>query len=50
MKYLYLLTLFLFAHAVLGQTKMPIIRATSKNVAIKDDIFLDKEAWTLKAF
>lgn len=47
MKFIYLFIFFLFTQPILGQTKLPIIKATSKTVAIKDDIFLDKEAWSL---
>jgi hypothetical protein len=47
MKYLFLLTIILFAPSVFGQNKMPIIKANSKTVAIKDDMFLDKQAWSL---
>lgn len=47
MKYIYLFTFSLVAQSLFGQTKMPIIKATSKTVAIKDDTFLDKGAWSL---
>ena len=47
MKYYLPLALLLFVEFIFGQTKLPIIKATSKTVAIKDDTFLDKEAWFL---
>ncbi len=48
MKYLYLfLIVFCGSLSVFGQTNLPIIRATSKNVAINDGGYLDENAWTL---
>lgn len=38
---------FLIGHLAYAQTKLPIIRATSKSVSIRDGDFLDKEAWSL---
>lgn len=37
----------LVSHAVLGQNRLPIINATSAQVAINDGGYLDKNAWTL---
>jgi len=43
-----ILLLFLFFNFVLNaQTRLPIIKATSKKVAIRDGDFLDKNAWSL---
>ena len=48
MKYLFIfLTSFLLIQTVFAQSKLPIIRATSKKVAIRDGDYLDKNAWTL---
>ncbi|MBL7816963.1 MAG: hypothetical protein JNL70_18210 [Saprospiraceae bacterium] len=47
MKYCLPFAFLLFAQSIFGQTKLPIIKATTKTVAIKDDTFLDKEAWFL---
>lgn len=44
---LYLFICLLLAHTALGQTKLPVIRATSNRVAIRDGDFLDKNAWSL---
>jgi hypothetical protein len=47
MKYLSLFISLLFVQALYGQSKLPIIKATSKTVGIKDDGILDKEGWSL---
>jgi len=47
MKYLFLFAVLLTAQLVCGQTALPVIKATSGKVAIKDDGFLDKDAWSL---
>ncbi|HEY9197111.1 MAG TPA: hypothetical protein VIM77_12630, partial [Mucilaginibacter sp.] len=47
MKYIFLLVCLLPARLVMGQSKLTVIKATSKNVAINDGGFLDKNAWSL---
>jgi hypothetical protein len=47
MKYLYLFIPVLFIQSIFAQSKLPIIKASSKSVAINDGGFLDKNAWTL---
>ncbi|NVM64774.1 hypothetical protein FHW88_003063 [Mucilaginibacter sp. SG538B] len=47
MKYFLLLICLLPAGLVFGQSKLPVIKATSKKVAINDGGFLDKNAWSL---
>lgn len=47
MKYIFLLICLLPATLVNGQSKLPVIKASSKNVAINDGGFLDKNAWSL---
>ncbi|MFN0203145.1 MAG: hypothetical protein ACKVTZ_16585 [Bacteroidia bacterium] len=47
MKYFYLFLACLLAQPLLAQKKLPIIKATSSNVSIRDGQFLDKDAWTL---
>jgi len=47
MKYISLFILLLFVQSIFAQSILPVIKATSKNVAINDDGFLDKNAWTL---
>lgn len=47
MKYIYLFIPFLLVQPVFAQSKLPVIKATSKSVAINDGGFLDKNAWTL---
>lgn len=47
MKYFLLITICFACQSVLGQTKLPVVRATSPNVAIDDGGYLDKDAWTL---
>lgn len=47
MKYLLFLSLQLMSIAVNAQHKLPIIKATSKNVAINDGGYLEKNAWSL---
>ncbi|TAE33933.1 MAG: hypothetical protein EAZ91_01060 [Cytophagales bacterium] len=42
-----LLISVLLPYTSYAQTNLPIIRATSKNVAIRDGDFLDKEGWSL---
>lgn len=47
MKYILLFICLLPAGIVIGQSKLPVIKATSKKVAINDGGFLDKNAWSL---
>src|SRR5882762_6435935 len=47
MKYILLLTPFLLAQSIDAQSKLPVIKATSKSVSINDGGYLDKNAWTL---
>ncbi len=47
MKYFLLLICLLPAGLVFGQSKLPVIKATSKKVAINDGGFSDKNAWSL---
>jgi hypothetical protein len=47
MKYLIFFILFLWFQAGFAQSKLPVIKATSKSVDINDGGFLDKHAWTL---
>ncbi|MCQ6956632.1 hypothetical protein [Mucilaginibacter aquariorum] len=47
MKYIALLISFLWVQSVFAQSKLPVIKATSKNVAINDGGYLDKNAWSL---
>jgi hypothetical protein len=47
MKYFTLLLSFLLTQSAIGQSKLPVIKATSKSVAINDGGFLDKNAWSL---
>jgi hypothetical protein len=47
MKYLYFILLSLFSQSVFAQSKLPVIKATSKSVAINDGGYLDKNAWSL---
>ncbi|RYF66945.1 MAG: hypothetical protein EOO39_22140, partial [Cytophagaceae bacterium] len=47
MKQLPFLLTIVLSQAVFGQTKLPIIKATSTRVAIRDGEFLDKNAWSL---
>ena len=47
MKYLPLILACCLFSPIYGQTKLPIIKARSTNVAINDGGFLDKNAWVL---
>ncbi|MDB5127931.1 hypothetical protein [Mucilaginibacter sp.] len=47
MKYIFLFVPFLLIQSVFAQSKLPVIKATSKNVAINDGGHLDKNAWSL---
>lgn len=47
MKYIVLLLLGSIVASASAQSKLPLIKATSKSVAIKDDGYLDKNAWSL---
>lgn len=47
MKYLYLLIIAFHLSPALAQQKLPVIKATSKNVSIKDGDFLDNNSWNL---
>lgn len=46
MRYIYLLLPFLYVQSAFAQSKLPVIKATSKSVSIKDGNYLDN-AWTL---
>jgi hypothetical protein len=47
MKHLILLPFILFTSLSIAQTRLPVIKASSKKVAIKDGDFMDKNAWSL---
>jgi len=47
LKYLPLFILFFFGRSVFAQSKLPVIKATSKKVAINDGGYLDKNTWSL---
>ncbi|MGZ3871810.1 MAG: hypothetical protein ACXVJD_02765 [Mucilaginibacter sp.] len=47
MKFLILLPILIVSRLSLAQNKLPVIKATSKNVAINDGGLLDKNAWSL---
>ena len=47
LKYLPLFILFFFGRSVVAQSKLPVIKATSKKVAINDGGYLDKNGWSL---
>ena len=47
MKFYIFLLCFCCVQVLNAQTKLPIIKATSPKVAIRDDGFLDKNAWSL---
>ncbi|WP_299587250.1 hypothetical protein [Mucilaginibacter sp.] len=47
MKYIYLFIPFLLVQSIFAQSKLPVIKATSKSVAINDGGYLDKNAWSL---
>jgi len=47
MKYITLLLLFISAQAAFAQSKLPIIKATSKSVSVRDGGYFDKDAWNL---
>ena len=47
MKYLLIFVSLVLVQPILAQSKLPVIKATSKNVDINDDGFLDKAAWSL---
>ncbi|WP_428660172.1 hypothetical protein [Runella sp.] len=47
MRYVLLLSTLLLIQTVFAQSTLTVIRATSKNVAINDGGFLDKNAWSL---
>ncbi|MDB5088430.1 MAG: hypothetical protein JWR09_2424 [Mucilaginibacter sp.] len=47
MKYLHLLFALLLTQSIFAQTTLPVIKATSKKVAINDGGILDKNAWSL---
>ncbi|MES2279586.1 MAG: hypothetical protein V4592_26365 [Bacteroidota bacterium] len=47
MKYLYLLLCILSVQSISAQTKLPVIRATSKRATINDDGNLERNNWTL---
>ena len=46
-KYLSLAILLLIYCGVSAQSKLPVIRANSKSVSIRDGAFLDKDRWNL---
>jgi hypothetical protein len=47
MKYFYVLLPLILVQATFAQSKLRVIKATSKQVAIKDGGYLDKNAWTI---
>ena len=47
MKHILFITAVLFTVQAGAQQKLPVIKATSRKVAINDGGFLDKDAWTL---
>ncbi|MEO3402444.1 hypothetical protein AAFN85_00980 [Mucilaginibacter sp. CAU 1740] len=47
MKYIFLSIGLLVSGMAAGQNKLPVIKATSKSIAINDGGFLDKNAWSL---
>jgi hypothetical protein len=47
MKYIHLFLSLLLASSIFAQSKLPVIKANSKKVAINDGGYLDKNAWTL---
>lgn len=47
MKYIFLSICLLVAGQAMGQSKLPVIKASSKHVSINDGGFLDKNAWSL---
>ncbi|MBO0949402.1 hypothetical protein [Fibrella forsythiae] len=47
MKHLPFLITLLLSQLAFGQSRLPVIRATSPRVAIRDGAFLDKNAWSL---
>jgi hypothetical protein len=47
MKYTLLFMPFLLVQSIFAQSKLPVIRATSKSVSINDGGYLDKNAWNL---
>jgi hypothetical protein len=47
MKYLFIVFALVCLHPIYGQTKLPVIKATSKQVAINDGGYFDKNAWSL---
>ena len=47
MKYIHYFIPFLLVQSVSAQSKLPVIKATSKSVSIKDGDYLDKNAWRL---
>jgi len=46
-QYLYLILFTLFTQSLLAQSKLPVIKATSKNVAINDGGVYMRDAWNL---
>jgi len=47
MKYILFFIPLLLAQSIFGQSKLPVIKATSKKVTIDDGGFVDKNAWAL---
>src|ERR1700712_4955729 len=47
MKYALLAITFSLSQFIFAQSKLPVIKATSKKVAISDGGYLDKNAWSL---
>jgi hypothetical protein len=47
MKCIYLFISFLLVQSIFAQSKVPVIKATSKRVTINDGGYLDKNAWIL---
>jgi hypothetical protein len=47
MKYIFLFSSVLLVQPIFAQSKLPVIKATSRSVTINDGGYLDKNAWTL---
>lgn len=47
MKFRFFLLSLLFVQTAFGQSKLPVIKATSKPVTIRDGDYLDRNAWSL---
>src|ERR1700744_210313 len=47
MRYLILPTLLFIVQAVPAQSKLPVIKATSQKVSVRDGAFFNKDSWNL---